>query len=192
MSSNTPGNYTGYVHVKTDRDNIVMPVDLAVLEGGLHAIPSSINFGTLTNNDERSVDLWVMNSGSRDTLVTDVLTEDPDQQLLIVLAPPSKRVIQVGFSEIVATLKFTARRPGMLKSKILVFTNNSNPALATLEVCTKLRTTVLNSTLLNSLYCTLLHFTALNSTTRYFNVLHCFVLSCTVLYFVYCRGPVAG
>ena len=46
MSSSIPGSYNGYVHVKTDKDNIVLPIDLTVLKGGLFASPSNIDFGT--------------------------------------------------------------------------------------------------------------------------------------------------
>ena len=32
--SEIPGNYRGYVHVKTDHDNVVLPVDIDIIGGG--------------------------------------------------------------------------------------------------------------------------------------------------------------
>ena len=39
FKSHTPGQYRGYVHVKTDMDNMVIPVDITVLPNGLHTMP---------------------------------------------------------------------------------------------------------------------------------------------------------
>ena len=40
--SHTPGQYQGYVHVKTDMDNMVIPVDITVLPNGLNAMPQVV------------------------------------------------------------------------------------------------------------------------------------------------------
>ena len=42
-----PGQYSGYVHVKTSQDNLVVPVEINVLRGGVYAYPSLIDFGTI-------------------------------------------------------------------------------------------------------------------------------------------------
>lgn len=44
-----PGTYAGYVHVKTDRENMVVPVELEVIQGGLHPSPKEFDFGILTS-----------------------------------------------------------------------------------------------------------------------------------------------
>ena len=38
FKSHTPGQYQGYVHVKMDMDNMVIPVDITVLPNGLHTM----------------------------------------------------------------------------------------------------------------------------------------------------------
>ena len=37
------GRYQGYVHVKTSKENMVLPVQVTVLSGGIHTIPESLD-----------------------------------------------------------------------------------------------------------------------------------------------------
>ncbi|CAN0035045.1 unnamed protein product, partial [Choristocarpus tenellus] len=46
----------GYLHVKTDQprvSNMVVPVYLEVVRGGLHPFPAKVDFGVLTDPNER-------------------------------------------------------------------------------------------------------------------------------------------
>ena len=38
FKSHVPGTYAGYVHVKTDADNMVLPVEITVLKGGVEIV----------------------------------------------------------------------------------------------------------------------------------------------------------
>ncbi len=130
-----PGAYQGFVHIKTDRDNMVLLVELTVLEGGVYAIPETVQFGVLTSVSERkTVDLWLLNSGDDTVLITDIIPHTPDPQLQIMLL--DNPVLQAGGSTetLVATLIYTASAPGMVSNKLLVLTNCSNLALAVVEV----------------------------------------------------------
>ncbi len=133
MSSSIPGSYNGYVHVKTDKDNIVLPIDLTVLKGGLFASPTNIDFGTITSSgiSENAVKLWLMNSDSRDVLVNDILPLNPDKALVI---KHENRLLKAGKDTLIATLSFDSRDEVSMHNKVLIMTNNSNPALATVEI----------------------------------------------------------
>ena len=135
MASSVPGSYLGYVHLKTDRDNIVIPVDVQVLEGGLYSTPEAIDFGVLMNpGDVSEVQLLLMNSGSKIVEVTDIVPVEPDLDLAISFSSED-RVLLNGSSTKIATLVYTS--PSISKkisNKLLILTNHSNPALATLEI----------------------------------------------------------
>ena len=137
MGSSVPGSYMGYVHLKTDRDNIVIPVDLQVLEGGLHATPDLINFGILTtSNDVGEVDLYLLNSGTKTVEVIDIVPVQADPNLQLTFHhSPEERILVNGTNTKIATLKYMSSEHSMkVSNKLLVITNHSNPALATLEI----------------------------------------------------------
>lgn len=134
MGSNMPGNYNGYVHLRTDKDTIVVPVELSVLDGGLHSIPAFVDFGHLTAVDETvSISLEVLNSGSQIVAITDIVVTTPESHL--VVSKSSTQLLHPTTPTTVSTLTFRAPPvPGTYSGKLLVLTNHSNPALATLEV----------------------------------------------------------
>jgi hypothetical protein len=132
MVSSIPGHYYGYVHVKTDRDKIVIPVDLQVLEGGLRPVDNFIDFGVLTaSSAKKTAELKLVNSGSSDVTIINVVPATPDPQLTIDLIQPT---IQAGAEITVATLTYTGAKTGKFSNKILILTNNANAAYATVEV----------------------------------------------------------
>ena len=135
MGAAAPGFYAGYVHLKTDKDNIVIPVDIQVLEGGLHASPETVDFGVLTREGEFSrVELKLLNSGSRPLEVLEILPVTPDASLQIVTSP-HHHVIPNGTEVVVASLLYTCPlSSGKVSGTLLVVTNHSNPALAMLEI----------------------------------------------------------
>lgn len=44
FQSHKTGKYDGYVHIKTSRDDMVLPVTLRVLRGGLVSTPRRVEF----------------------------------------------------------------------------------------------------------------------------------------------------
>eukprot|EP01041_Mallomonas_annulata_P004107 gene4107-8163_t len=134
ISATIPGNYHGYVHIRTDKGKSVVPVEVSILEGGLRSMDPVIDFGTMTSQgDEKSIELRLINNGSVDVLVHEVVSLSPDAQLAINMSP-SPVVVRVGEQSVVALLVHKSATQGKISNKLLVLTNNSNPALATLEV----------------------------------------------------------
>jgi hypothetical protein len=132
MLSTTPGSYSGYVHVKTDRENIVLPIDMTVLEGGLFPTPEIVDFGLIQNlRETKTVPFYILNGGSKPLQIQDILPVNPDPNLLITI---QNRTLQPGVDTLVCHLSYSSTKEIHIKDKFLVITNNSNPALATLEV----------------------------------------------------------
>lgn len=134
MTSGPPGNYSGYVHVKTNKDNIVLPVGLHVMGGGLYPRSSHLDFGVMTSVAQKvTLELWLSNSGAADAYIDDIMPSTPDPNLSIEFVD---RLIEADSDEevLVATLTYTANKPGQVKNNLLVIANNSNPALGILTI----------------------------------------------------------
>ena len=83
-----PGKFSGYVHVKTDRENMVLPVELHVLRGGLHPTPKDFDFGILTSSDEqRVVPISLLNSGTGSVALLDAAPAAPDPHIEVIFQP---------------------------------------------------------------------------------------------------------
>lgn len=54
FQSNTTGRYIGYVHVHTNWDDLVVPVSVTVVRGGIQIDPPAIEFGNLVINGSLS------------------------------------------------------------------------------------------------------------------------------------------
>lgn len=131
MSSSSPGHYFGYVHIKTDADKIVIPVDLLVLEGGLLPVDSVLDFGILTSsNAQKTIDFRVVNSGSSDISILEIVPTNPDTQLRIDMGQSR---VKAGEQAIIASLTYTGSKVGKFQNKLLVMTNHSNAAYASFE-----------------------------------------------------------
>lgn len=79
------GSYSGYVHIKTDKDNLVIPVSATVSAGGISSSPSKVDFGDMFSADDEVLhEIWVFNSGYRDIVITDMYHKaDPGLSLSV-------------------------------------------------------------------------------------------------------------
>jgi len=128
------GPFSGYVHVKTDRDNLVLAVELLVLAGGLHPHPKDVDFGVLTSPDERrSVAVSLLNSGNAAVALLEAGPASDDPHLHVAYAPGA--VVQAGDTlEGALVLTYAGALPGNVHGKVVVVTNHSNAGLASVEV----------------------------------------------------------
>jgi Transmembrane protein 131-like N-terminal len=144
MAASTTGTFSGYVHIRTSRDSILLPVELQVLDNinPLRAREDSIDFGILTGSGQKSfADLWLQNTGSTDLKILDIGIERPDSLLKII--PMARTVVaEEGTEFLVAQLVYTAnvitdhKEKSVPKGKnsILVYTDNLDPVNSVLEV----------------------------------------------------------
>ena len=131
----SPGFYQGYVHIKTDHDNMVLPVEMEVLEGAVYSVQQTLEFGTLTSvNEKKTLDLKLFNTGYEPILVSEIIPVTADPQLQINMVDNPLLEPHTSNEVIVATLTYTASSPGKILNKLLIVTNNSNAAVAVVEV----------------------------------------------------------
>ena len=64
FSSDLPGLFQGFVHLKMDRENLLVPVTIGVSKGGLQVSPDVIDFGTMISSlTTKPVPLTITNTG---------------------------------------------------------------------------------------------------------------------------------
>jgi hypothetical protein len=130
-----PGNHAGFLHIKTSRDNIVMPEELQILSSLVYPQHEELFFGALTSQTERkALDLLIRNNGLSAVEVTEIIPVEPDENLVIELSP--QPIVYPGneVTSRVAKLIYTGLRTGTFNNKLLVVTNNTNVASAVFEV----------------------------------------------------------
>lgn len=144
ISAINTGSFTGYVHIKTSKDNMVLPVEVHVLNGITHTLKArqeKISFGVLTRiGQEATQDLWLENFGDTDISIVNIEAEKNDVNL--VITPIANTVFARRKEEfLIAQLTYTVGKglhenenEKQIANVISVFTNNSNPALAVLDI----------------------------------------------------------
>jgi hypothetical protein len=171
------GFYRGFIHIHTNKEKMIVPVEIELLSGGLSLYPSHlspvenqlsndypvsppgkmslpvVDFGLFTRKNEKiSVDLSFWNYGLDSVRVLSVTTLQHDSRLKIDLqsdfpmksnsenlnvvpsALSSSALVSVDGPTKVAVLTFTAKTFDRIDGRLLITTNDSNPALAAFEV----------------------------------------------------------
>ena len=130
-----PGPHSGFLHIKTDHANLVMPVELQVLNTLVYAQHEETKFGVFTSPTGRvTKDLWINNNGLEAVEVLEIIAVDVDPNLEIELVQAP--VIHPGekISSRVAKLHYHGKHEGKYRNKLLVMKNNSHTASAVVEV----------------------------------------------------------
>jgi hypothetical protein len=79
-----PGKYQGFIHMQTEKDNLIVHVEFIVSKSGVHSIIDEIDFGTLISPTERrSREVILLNSSPLPVKISDVYSLTPDSQLTI-------------------------------------------------------------------------------------------------------------
>eukprot|EP01031_Cornospumella_fuschlensis_P033192 gene33191-40159_t len=80
-----PGNQRGFVHIRTDFDKIVIPIEVTFIPGGLRPIDSVLDFGILSNEREsRTLEMRIANDGSQDVKILDISIQGEGEGLTAV------------------------------------------------------------------------------------------------------------
>ena len=127
------GEHKGFVHVRTNIDTLVVPVEVQVIKGGVHRWPDLLDFKTLTSSKEKQErQITVLNATPKPLAVTDVVLSSADALLQIV----SKRgiVLQPNSEAVVATVFYSGKTEGTFAGKLMVRTNDTAPENKVLEV----------------------------------------------------------
>jgi hypothetical protein len=123
--SHKSGKYQDTVTIQTNFDELMIHVDVSVVSGSLHKMPEELDFGVLTLQDTKYLNLSLLNSGYTTLQVTDLhVTGSADPNLAIELFPS---ILPPNHQSAVASLAYHARSEGIFKGKLLLRTNDTNP-----------------------------------------------------------------
>ena len=79
FTSHKPGLYQGYVHIKTDVENLVLPVSIQVLQGGVHALPERLRPNTITREGSiTDVHINLLNTGAAPVIIVGAFLSSAD------------------------------------------------------------------------------------------------------------------
>lgn len=81
FQSHTPGKYNGYIHVKTDRDHLLIPVAVVVLRRSVYAYPREIDFGSLALGSTARVPVALLNARESGLAIKSVHIRPSDPRL---------------------------------------------------------------------------------------------------------------
>lgn len=130
-----PGRHEGFLHIKTNFDNIVMPVELQILTTLVYPQQEELFFGTLTSpEDHLTHDLWMNNNGVSHVMVTEIIPVEPDPNLVVELVPFPIIFAGDKISSRVARLTYSGTHPGAVSNRLLIITNDTNAASAVVDV----------------------------------------------------------
>lgn len=135
--SQKTGKFQGSVNIKTSKDMLIVPVDVSVVSGAVHKTPEELDFGVLTLQDTKTLNLTLLNSGATLLQASDLQiagSSDPnlDFQFQPTTLPPKRDVV-------IASLTYSARSEGTFKGKLLLRTNDTNPSFARIEIPYRVR-----------------------------------------------------
>ena len=129
------GLHTGYVHIKTDHDNIVVPIEFEIVEGGPFITENSLDFGTLTSiGEQSSLDLIFANNGRDYYRLLRILPKTSMNSVSIVYNGNGTISPGVGVKSNVASVTFTANSPGKFEGFLLAYVSKNDHNESILEI----------------------------------------------------------
>jgi hypothetical protein len=138
LRTDSVGEQDGRIDIQTSIDLITIPVTVSVIEGGIIATPSTIDFGKLDLSSYRARNLQLRNLGNEDVLVSAILIIPYDLNLhvshrqLPILIPRSESVDDTPVR--IASLTYTAVSEGYFDGYITLTTNSSYQNQSSLQV----------------------------------------------------------
>eukprot|EP00599_Poterioochromonas_sp_BG-1_P009741 CAMPEP_0173139182 /NCGR_PEP_ID=MMETSP1105-20130129/4113_1 /TAXON_ID=2985 /ORGANISM="Ochromonas sp., Strain BG-1" /LENGTH=1473 /DNA_ID=CAMNT_0014051879 /DNA_START=117 /DNA_END=4538 /DNA_ORIENTATION=+ len=129
------GFYRGFLHIQTNIDTLILPIEIDLVPGGLSLSRPDISFGIFTRRNERkTVDLSFWNHGLSDVMITNIIPLQTETRLGIemetfpIVRPNEMEPIRV------ARLTFVSKSMDRIQGKLLITTNDSQNAYAAFEV----------------------------------------------------------
>ena len=85
FQSHTPGKYNGYIHVKTDRDHLLIPVAVVVLRRSIYAYPREVDFGSLALGASAHFPISLLNARESGLAIKSVRVRERDPRLTLTV-----------------------------------------------------------------------------------------------------------
>lgn len=138
MMASKSGWFSGYIHIRTNIDHMLLPVELQVFDSSSSLKPreESIDFGHLTGLGQKSyVDLWVQNMETHNLVITQIVLEVPESSVNIIQIL-DKVLPEKGTDFLIAQLVYTAELSleSVGNSVLVVFTDIMSPTSTVLKI----------------------------------------------------------
>jgi len=129
----TVGSYFGNLRVKTNRHEMVIPMEFQAIEGNVYRVPGEVNFGILVHPKERvTKDIRIVNNGPTPIGIVKVYPYSNDDSLFI--HGREGGTIDAHSEGIVASVTYSGINEGSRAGLVLVRTNATTPSGARLEI----------------------------------------------------------
>jgi hypothetical protein len=128
------GTFRGFIHIITDHDSFVVPIEFVLTDSGVHSVVEEIDFGTFFSpTDQRHREITLLNAYSREHVTIFDSTIKPDEGNQVSTNSRAKHG-QVEFKRVsiapnsisnVARVTFFATEQGVHKGLLLFHTNDT-------------------------------------------------------------------
>mmetsp|Transcript_10404 Transcript_10404/g.43048 ORF Transcript_10404/g.43048 Transcript_10404/m.43048 type:complete len:838 (-) Transcript_10404:1-2514(-) len=133
FKGDTMGSYLGLLHIRTEQDTLMIPMEMQAIEGSVYRIPDEVDFGMLTTEHRWGKrEVRVVNGGPLPLAINKVYASPLDSSLKLrgregsVVAPYSEAVV--------AVLLHSGSKEGYYAGSVTIRTNATTPSGARMEV----------------------------------------------------------
>lgn len=138
LTSLKPGTYRGIVHIKTNFENLMLPVELTTLANLVFPLFEVVDFGVLsTRSESKFHNIYIVNNGPQNLTVVKIYLDNgsPDGNLDIKMS--GHPVIYHGPNmppNLIATMTYKGEITGEFSRSMFILTNNMDPTNAIIEI----------------------------------------------------------
>lgn len=131
-----PGFKRGFVHIRTDHDKMIVPVEVEFVPGGIRLLDPALDFGIIRSLEERkTLDINIANDGSESVKILDISIEGNGQGLAVVFNEELMIYADRPYTKVaVAYFQAKSMKMGPQGGFIVISTNCSNTAGAILRI----------------------------------------------------------
>jgi hypothetical protein len=129
------GYYHGFIHLHTNKDKMIIPVEMELKNGGLFPSFRELPFGLFTKKGEKKlIELTFWNFGSVPIQVTSITPINPEPRLTIEMDKPTLIPPSLDNPSKVAIFMLTTKTMDRIGGRILITTNETNSAYSAFEI----------------------------------------------------------
>lgn len=138
--SHATGKFQGFVHLKTDADNLLVPVEIMVTKGGVHVTPEVVDFQTLVS-PLQSRSMWLTLTNMNPQPIELLSLYDPKQDPNLQITGFDQKGINVmpGSNIRFAKVTYHGGEQGHMQGKLQLIINDTDSVSATLDIPYKAR-----------------------------------------------------
>lgn len=119
--STKSGVYQGFLNIVTNQGNFTVPIDISSVIEGVHIINESLDFGTMSVNESRSIEVYFLNVETEETEIKRIdISDNLIENIFInTVIPPKERAL-------ISIVTFHAKQTGHIKGDITFTLQNGS------------------------------------------------------------------